>query len=124
GSAGKTGEKIQEQIDDLKVAEAEFNRMASVDPTVINEHKAAGSLKNGLLHTRLGIMEQNPQNTLDVRLTEVNDPIGRLFKKIDRLFKENIIKSLGFSDGLMAKSSGINAEQLAKINWYKEKLAS
>jgi hypothetical protein len=125
-SAEKTGEKIAEQISLLKEVEAEFNRMATVDPRVASELSAAGTQGNGSLRTRLGIMTHNPENPLDVRLSDTDDPIGRFFQKLDRVFKDKIVKAFGYveNSACLGKASGVSAAQLEKINWYQEKLAS
>ena len=129
-SATKSTQKIQEKLSILKEVEAEFNRLATVDPKVDREYATDGSFNNRLFLTQMGVMKYKsynsngePQDPLDVRLVETKDPISKLFSKIDKIFKDNIYSSLGYGNVYknMEKAKGINPAQMAIIEGLKEK---
>lgn len=130
-SAADTLSKIDEQIEALGEIEAEFNSLATLDPTVSRTTRAAHNLPKGFFSTALGMMRYAPsgrdetKNRSDIRLTKADDPIGRLFKKLDEVFKDQIYGALGF--GELYKSNkiakGISPEQLTLIQEAKERLS-
>ena len=124
--------KIDEQMDALKEIEAEFNRLAIVDPNVNHEYKSIDSLNEKIFFTPLGVMKYHsykdngePKDRLDVRLVDPKDPIGKLFAKIDKVFKDKIFSSIGFGEVYKntEKAKGVNPEQLASIEVSKMKMA-
>ena len=66
-----------------------------------------------------------PKDRLDVRLVDPKDPIGKLFAKIDKVFKDKIFSSIGFGEVYKntEKAKGVNPEQLASIEVSKMKMA-
>lgn len=133
GNAAESAAKIQGQLDALTEVEAEFNRLATVDPTVTRQYENALRSEGGLFQTVLGLMQYQAKGAdeiskdpLDVRLTGADDPIGGLFMKIDKLFKDKIYSSLGLGDVYRneQKPTGISPEQLALIEEIKAKIAA
>lgn len=124
GNAVKSAAAIQEQLDAFTAIEAEFNRLATADPTVTHNYDNNGKSGQGGFQTLLGLMKYRsedadgiPKDPLDIRLTETNDPIGKLFMKIDAVLKDKIYGSVGMGDirKKEQKPKGINPEQLAII---------
>ena len=131
-AASKSMSLINEQLDVLKSIETEFNHLASIDPTITYEYKKNASLNSEFFWTPLGIMKhQNEKNNgslkdhADVRLVDPKDPIGKIFAKIDKLFKDKIFSSIGFGDVYKntEKSIGISPDQLAHIEEARRKIA-
>jgi hypothetical protein len=130
GSAAESLAAIQEQIGTLTEVEAEFNRLATVDPTVIYQYEGSDTSAQGLFLTVLGLMKHRSEDDdgqskdpLDVRLVKANDPIGNLFAKIDKVLKDKVYASLGFGDLYKneQKPKGISPEQLAIIEKTRAK---
>lgn len=129
-SAVKSTQKIQEQLNALTEAEAEFHRLATVDPKIDYGHTTGDSLNNRLFQTQLGMMKYKsrnsdgePKDPFDVRLTETKDPISKIFSKIDKIFKDEIYSSLGYGEFYKntEKAKGVNPVQMAIIEELKKK---